>query len=335
MDERNLGPTAYEAGRCRVAVVGAGHAGIEAALACARLGLSTLCFTINLDAVGNMPCNPAIGGTGKGHLVRELDALGGEMGKAADRACIQYRILNRGKGPAVHSLRAQADRREYQKVMKATLERQENLWVKQAEVTKLLTRNGHVTGVQTNTGAVYWADAVILCSGTYLGGKTIIGSVTKHSGPDGMFGADELTQSLLDAGLTLRRFKTGTPPRVNARSIDFSQLERQEGDEDAVPFSFASQKPGANRVCCYITYTNEKIWTAPPSSPVSSRGWGRGTVPPSRIRSSALRTSPGTSFSWSRWAWTPKRFMSRAFRPPCRRTCRWPCSAPCRGWSRR
>ena len=258
MDERNLGPTAYEAGRCRVAVVGAGHAGIEAALACARLGLSTLCFTINLDAVGNMPCNPAIGGTGKGHLVRELDALGGEMGKAADRACIQYRILNRGKGPAVHSLRAQADRREYQKVMKATLERQENLWVKQAEVTKLLTENGHVTGVQTNTGAVYWADAVILCSGTYLGGKTIIGSVTKHSGPDGMFGADELTQSLLDAGLTLRRFKTGTPPRVNARSIDFSRLERQEGDEDAVPFSFASQKPGANRVCCYITYTNEK-----------------------------------------------------------------------------
>ena len=258
MDEWNLGPTAYEAGRCRVAVVGAGHAGIEAALACARLGLSTLCFTINLDAVGNMPCNPAIGGTGKGHLVRELDALGGEMGKAADRACIQYRILNRGKGPAVHSLRAQADRREYQKVMKATLERQENLWVKQAEVTKLLTENGHVTGVQTNTGAVYWADAVILCSGTYLGGKTIIGSVTKHSGPDGMFGADELTQSLLDAGLTLRRFKTGTPPRVNARSIDFSRLERQEGDEDAVPFSFASQKPGANRVCCYITYTNEK-----------------------------------------------------------------------------
>ena len=245
MDERNLGPTAYEAGRCRVAVVGAGHAGIEAALACARLGLSTLCFTINLDAVGNMPCNPAIGGTGKGHLVRELDALGGEMGKAADQACIQYRILNRGKGPAVHSLRAQADRREYQKVMKATLERQENLWVKQAEVTKLLTENGHVTGVQTNTGAVYWADAVILCSGTYLGGKTIIG-------------ADELTQSLLDAGLTLRRFKTGTPPRVNARSIDFSRLERQEGDEDAVPFSFASQKPGANRVCCYITYTNEK-----------------------------------------------------------------------------
>ena len=258
MDERNLGPTAYEAGCCRVAVVGAGHAGIEAALACARLGLSTLCFTINLDAVGNMPCNPAIGGTGKGHLVRELDALGGEMGKAADQACIQYRILNRGKGPAVHSLRAQADRRAYQQVMKATLERQENLWVKQAEVTKLLTEDGHVTGVQTSTGAIYRAEAVVICSGTYLGGKTIIGSVTKRSGPDGMFGAEALTQSLLDAGLTLRRFKTGTPPRVNARSIDFSRLERQEGDEDAIPFSFASQRPGANRVCCYITYTNEK-----------------------------------------------------------------------------
>ena len=248
----------FLAGKFDIAVIGAGHAGIEAALAAARMGLQTVIFTINLDAVGNMPCNPAIGGTGKGHLVRELDALGGEMGKAADQACIQYRILNRGKGPAVHSLRAQADRREYQKVMKAILERQENLWVKQAEVTKLLTENGHVTGVQTNTGAVYWADAVILCSGTYLGGKTIIGSVTKHSGPDGMFGADELTQSLLDAGLTLRRFKTGTPPRVNARSIDFSRLERQEGDKDAAPFSFASQKPGANRVCCYITYTNEK-----------------------------------------------------------------------------
>ena len=209
----------FLAGKFDIAVIGAGHAGIEAALAAARMGLETIIFTINLDAVGNMPCNPAIGGTGKGHLVRELDALGGEMGRAADRACIQYRMLNRGKGPAVHSLRAQADRRKYQQVMKHTLERQENLWVKQAEVTKLLTENGHVTGVQTNTGAVYWADAVILCSGTYLGGKTIIGSVTKHSGPDGMFGADELTQSLLDAGLTLRRFKTGTPPRVNARLL--------------------------------------------------------------------------------------------------------------------
>ena len=253
MEERiSQKPMTYEAGTYHVAVVGAGHAGIEAALACARLGLRTLCFTINLDAVGNMPCNPAIGGTGKGHLVRELDALGGEMGKAADLACIQYRVLNRGKGPAVHSLRAQADRREYQKIMKHTLESQENLWVKQG------TEEGRVTGVQTDTGAVYRAQAVVICSGTYLGGKTILGSVAKWSGPDGMFGANQLTESLRQAGLTLRRFKTGTPPRVNARSIDFSQLECQVGDEDAMPFSFETEKPAPNRVCCHITYTNEK-----------------------------------------------------------------------------
>ena len=259
MEERiSQKPMTYEAGTYHVAVVGAGHAGIEAALACARLGLRTLCFTINLDAVGNMPCNPAIGGTGKGHLVRELDALGGEMGKAADLACIQYRVLNRGKGPAVHSLRAQADRREYQKIMKHTLESQENLWVKQGEVTALLTEEGRVTGVQTDTGAVYRAQAVVICSGTYLGGKTILGSVAKWSGPDGMFGANQLTESLRQAGLTLRRFKTGTPPRVNARSIDFSQLECQVGDEDAMPFSFETEKPAPNRVCCHITYTHEK-----------------------------------------------------------------------------
>ena len=247
----------YEAGTYDIAVIGAGHAGIEASLAAARLGLRTLCFTINLDAVGNMPCNPAIGGTGKGHLVRELDALGGEMGKAADRACIQYRILNRGKGPAVHSLRAQADRREYQKIMKHTLEREPNLWVKQAEVTDLLTEDGAVTGVKTATGALYRVKAAVVCSGTYLGGRTIVGEVTRDSGPDGMFGANALTRSLLAAGLTLRRFKTGTPPRVNARSIDFSRLERQDGDEDAIPFSFTSSAPAPNRVCCYITYTNE------------------------------------------------------------------------------
>ena len=257
MNERTIPVPAYEAGTYDIAVIGAGHAGIEAALAAARLGLRTLCFTINLDAVGNMPCNPAIGGTGKGHLVRELDALGGEMGRAADKACIQYRILNRGKGPAVHSLRAQADRREYQKIMKHTLEREPNLWVKQAEVTDLLTEDGAVTGVQTATGAIYRVKAAVVCSGTYLGGKTIVGEVTRDSGPDGMFGANALTDSLLDAGLTLRRFKTGTPPRVNARSIDFSVLERQDGDEDAIPFSFESRAPAPNRVCCYITYTNE------------------------------------------------------------------------------
>ncbi len=250
--------TYYNAGQYDIAVIGAGHAGIEAALAAARMGLRTVCFTINLDAVGNMPCNPAIGGTGKGHLVRELDALGGEMGRAADKACIQYRILNRGKGPAVWSLRAQADRREYQKIMKHTLERQENLWVKQAEVVAIRTENGAVSAVVTHTGAVFAVKAAIIATGTYLGGRTIVGEVVRDSGPDGLAAALPLTQSLLELGVSIRRFKTGTPPRVNARSVDFSQMELQEGDPDAQPFSFTTHEHPQNRAVCYLTYTNEK-----------------------------------------------------------------------------
>ena len=248
----------YDAGKCDIAVIGAGHAGIEAALASARLGLDTVCFTVNLDSVGNMPCNPAIGGTGKGHLVRELDALGGEMGKAADKACIQYRMLNKGKGPAVHSLRAQADRRRYQEVMKHTLERQENLRVKQAEVVDIGVENGRAVSVTTRNGAVYACSAVIVATGTYLAGRTIVGEVLQESGPDGLRAATELGQRFKDMGLPMRRFKTGTPPRVNARTVDLSVMEPQAGDGDAEPFSFSTQSVPDNRAMCYLTYTNER-----------------------------------------------------------------------------
>ena len=248
----------FIAGQFDIAVIGAGHAGIEAALAAARLGLETVCFTINLDAAGNMPCNPAIGGTGKGHLVRELDALGGEMAKAADRACIQYRMLNRGKGPAVWSLRAQADRREYQKVMKHTLERQPHLTVRQGEVVDIRAENGHVSQVVLRTGAVFNVKAAVICSGTYLHGRTIIGECIEESGPDGMHAATALTEKLLALGLPLRRFKTGTPPRVNARTVDFSKMELQEGDPSPLPFSFETKHPPENRAVCYLTYTNEE-----------------------------------------------------------------------------
>ena len=248
----------FPAGTYDIAVIGAGHAGIEAALAAARLGMRTICFTINLDAVGNMPCNPAIGGTGKGHLVRELDALGGEMAKAADRACIQYRMLNRGKGPAVWSLRAQADRRLYQQVMKHALERQEGLTLRQGEVVDIRLRDGAVHQVVLHTGAVYTVRAAIVCSGTYLSGRTIVGECVREGGPDGMFAAGPLALRLRELGLGLRRFKTGTPPRVNARTVDFSKMELQEGDADALPFSFETREKPVNRAVCYLTYTNEE-----------------------------------------------------------------------------
>lgn len=247
----------YQAGSYDVAVIGAGHAGIEAALAAARMGLRTICFTVNADAVGNMPCNPAIGGTGKGQLVRELDALGGEMARAADKACIQYRLLNRGKGPAVHSLRAQADRRRYQEVMKHTLETTEHLTLRQGEVVDLRTdETGAVSAVVTATGGVYTVRAAVVATGTYLGGRTIIGDVTRTSGPDGLQAALPLTDALRRLGLSLRRFKTGTPPRVNRRSVDFSKMEVQEGDALPVAFSFSTERPPENRAVCYLTYTN-------------------------------------------------------------------------------
>ena len=241
-----------------IAVIGAGHAGIEASLAAARLGLKTVVFTINLDAVGNMPCNPAIGGTGKGHLVRELDALGGEMGRAADACCIQYRMLNLGKGPAVHSLRAQADRRLYQSHMKHILERQENLYLRQDQVTAIEVEHNAVSAVVTRLGLRFPVRAVVIASGTYLESSVITGDVSYDSGPDGMHAAHGLSDCLRNLGLQLQRFKTGTPPRLNARSVDFSKMEIQTGDSDPQPFSFTTEHPLKNRAVCYLTYTNEE-----------------------------------------------------------------------------
>ena len=247
----------YFAKEYDVAVIGAGHAGIEAALASARLGAKTIIFAINLDSVGNMPCNPSIGGTSKGHLVREIDALGGEMGKAADKTQIQTRMLNRGKGPAVHSLRAQIDRREYSKYMKHVVELQENLDLKQAEIIDLKQTDDGLWQLKTKLEAIYTAKSVVLATGTFLGGKIYIGEVSYESGPDGMFPATELSNSLKKLGIPLRRFKTGTPSRVNRRSIDFSVLEKQEGDETETPFSFETEKADVNKSFCYIAYTND------------------------------------------------------------------------------
>ena len=221
--------------------------------------METILFTINMDAVGNLPCNPAIGGTGKGHLVRELDALGGEMAKAADRCCIQYRLLNRGKGPAVWSLRAQADRRAYQETMKWTLERQEHLTLRQGEVTEVRTdESGAVKAVVLTTGAVFETKAVILATGTYLSAQTIVGECIEDSGPDGMHAATRLTDSLTKLGLPLRRFKTGTPPRVLARTVDYDEMELQPGDEIPVPFSYSTKDPLQNSAVCWLTWTTEE-----------------------------------------------------------------------------
>lgn len=246
----------YDAGKIDVAVIGAGHAGIEAGLASARLGCKTAVFTINLDAVGNCPCNPSIGGTAKGHLVREIDALGGEMGKAADECTLQSRMLNLGKGPAVHSLRAQIDRNRYSQTMKQRLETCENLELRQAEVVSLEPKDG-LWQVTTRLGAVYTAGAVILATGTFLGGKVFVGDVSYESGPDGMFPAAFLPDSLRALGISLRRFKTGTPARVLRSSVDFSELEIQYGDEPAVPFSYDTEGPVKNKAVCHVSWTND------------------------------------------------------------------------------
>lgn len=245
-------------GEYDVAVIGGGHAGAEAAFAAARLGMKTVMFSISLDAIGNLPCNPSIGGTAKGHLVRELDALGGEMGKVADESFIQSKMLNRGKGPAVHSLRAQIDRKTYHRKMKERLENQENLFIKQAEIVDIKTENGAVCGVVTDTGVEYKVKAAIIASGTFLKGKILMGNYSKESGPDGMFPSNKLSDSLKRLGITLRRFKTGTPARLHADSLDFDKMEIEKGDEHIVPFSFETTEVGENKVDCYLVYTNEE-----------------------------------------------------------------------------
>ncbi|MDD4689259.1 MAG: tRNA uridine-5-carboxymethylaminomethyl(34) synthesis enzyme MnmG [Eubacteriales bacterium] len=250
----------YFAGDYDTAVIGGGHAGCEAALASSRLGCKTIIFTINLDSIANLPCNPSIGGTAKGHLVREIDALGGEMGKAADKIFIQSRMLNKGKGPAVYSLRIQADRRAYQRVMKQTLECQENLDIKQGEIIDLTQKDG-LWNITTHTGAVFSANTVIIATGTFLRGKIILGEVSYSGGPDGLFAANSLSESLKKLNIELLRFKTGTPARVHKRSIDFTKMQQQEGDSDIVPFSFENDDIGENKAVCYLTYTNEKTHT--------------------------------------------------------------------------
>lgn len=240
-----------------VAVIGAGHAGVEAAVAAAKLGMKTVIFSISLDAVGNLPCNPSIGGTAKGHLVREIDALGGVMGKAADKTFIQSKMLNVGKGPAVHSIRCQIDRKKYHIEIKRILEEQENLQLKQAEVCKILVKDNKVSGVVTHLGTEYGVKAVIVATGTYLRGRILIGDYERQSGPDGTFPAIELTDSLKELGIELLRFKTGTPARIHAKTIDYSKMSKEDGDEKITPFSFETEEAGENKVPCYLTYTNE------------------------------------------------------------------------------
>ena len=248
----------YFAGDYDIAVIGAGHAGCEAGLAAARLGMKTLIFSISLEAVANMPCNPHIGGSSKGHLVREIDALGGEMAKNIDKTMIQIKMLNTSKGPAVHSLRAQADRKRYQMEMKHTLEKQENLDLKQAEIVDIKVENGAVKSIETSVGAIYNVKAIIVATGTYLKGKVFIGDFTQESGPDGVFAANQLSDCLKKLGVNLVRFKTGTPARINKKSIDFSKMEVQKGDVDIIPFSFEDKMKSFEQVDCYLTYTNEE-----------------------------------------------------------------------------
>ncbi len=332
------------AGSYDIAVIGAGHAGIEAALAAARLGCRTIIFTISLDAIGNMPCNPSIGGTAKGHLVRELDALGGEMAKAADATMLQSRMLNLGKGPAVHSLRLQCDRKRYHMHMKAALENQPNLSVRQAEIVSIDTDGaGEITSVTTAMGGVYSVRAVILATGTFLRGKIFVGEYSEESGPDGMHPAARLSDSLRALGIPLRRFKTGTPARVHGNSVDFTRLEEQHGDEPPVAASFATDPATLqNKLPCYIGYTNEE------THEVIRQNIGRSPLYGGAIEGIGPRHCPSIEDKVMRFAEKPRHqfFLepmgeehpgdctSPACPAPSRRRCRPPFTVPSPGWSR-
>lgn len=325
-----------------VIVIGAGHAGIEAAHAAARLGARTAVFTLSLDFIGNMPCNPSIGGTAKGHLVREVDALGGLMGLAADATYLQSRMLNRGKGPAVHSLRVQTDRKRYHIWMKHALEQTANLDIHQGEIVGVDVQDGKVCGVFTNLHGYYACKAVVIATGTNLGGRIFVGDAHYDSGPDGTHAATALTRCLVANGFTLRRFKTGTPARVHRRSIDFSKLECQPGDPDAElqPFSFMTRVPMHNKVNCYIAYTNpathKVILDNLHRSPLYGgdiQASARGTARPLRTRSSALKRRSATRSLWNPAARTPRKCTCRVSRPACPRPCRTRCTARLPGLS--
>ena len=315
-------------------VIGAGHAGCEAALAGARLGLDTLLLTLNIDGVALMACNPAIGGSAKGQLVREVDALGGEMGLAADDTLLQSRMLNRSKGPAVMALRAQADKQRYQNRMRAALMRQSGLTLRQGECVSVETEDGRVTGVTLATGARIPCESVVVATGVYLHGRIIIGECAWNGGPQGLMAAGPLSSCLADLGFGLRRFKTGTPARVDVRSIDFDEMEIQLGDEPVTPFSFLTDRPLANTAACYLTWTNgethriirENLHRAPMYTG-SITGTGPRYCPPSKRRSCALRTRSGISSFWSRRARRAGSGTCRACPPPCRRTCSGGCCA--------
>ena len=317
-------------------VVGAGHAGCEAALALARTGMNTVMLTLNLDSIGFIPCNPSIGGTAKGHLVREIDALGGEMGRNADKTALQIRMLNVGKGTAVQSLRAQSDKNAYHREMKKTLEHTKNLRILQGEAAEILVENGACKGVKTTYGGIILCRAVVLCTGVYLNAETITGDEIKKSGPNGFAAATALTKNLVELGFSVRRFKTGTPARLDGRTVDYSACEIQEGDEEIYPFSFLSSRPPKNKLPCYLTYTNQR------THEIILENLDRSPLYNGTIQSTGPRYCPSIEtkvvrfkYFWSPKALTLRKYTCRACPRPCRMTSKGKCMPRLRAWSMR